>query len=197
MLWDEATTEVWDGKVRWQPDTAPFPFLMHTFTSGSPPKDFLCKSAMILLMGFSFPHRPFIWKGEVYLGHWIGFLPAQERMSISRMDLENNTVHFLHRFSSLSPAVEEAPRSFVVEKARGLFPTSAAKQKEGFKREKNWGFVDEGGKLLIFYALLPCLVVVEFAPDTPDGVRMHSRYCYEPQAAAIEAATGGVVLLDI
>ena len=129
-----------------------------------------------------------MWKGDIYLGHWIGFLPAQERMSISRMDLAANTVHFVHRFSNLTTIVEEAPRSYVVEKARGVL--SSEKPREGFKREKNWGFVDEGGRLLIFYSLLPCLVVVEFAPDTLDGVRLHSRFCYEPQAAAIEGSTG-------
>ena len=45
---------------------------------------------------------------------------------------------------------------------------SAAK----FKREKNWGFVEEDGALMIYYALL------------------HSRACYDDQAAIIEQQTG-------
>eukprot|EP00884_Botryococcus_braunii_P008167 jgi/Botrbrau1/17351/Bobra.0015s0095.1 len=136
--------------------------------------------------------RPFMWKGEVHLGHWIGFLPAQERMSISRADLATNTVHFIHRFTNLSSLIEESPRGFVVEKARGALISRSMMEPHvpKFKREKNWGFVDDGGRLLIFYSLLPCLVVLEFEPSLPDGARLHSRYCYEAQASSIAHATG-------
>ena len=60
-----------------------------------------------------------------------------------------------------------------------------------FKREKNWGFVEEQGALMIYYALLPCTVVMEFDTQQPDGVLMRSRACYVDQAAAIEQQTGG------
>ena len=59
-----------------------------------------------------------------------------------------------------------------------------------FKREKNWGFVEEEGALMIYYALLPCTVVMEFDMQQPDGVLMRSRACYGDQAAAIEQQTG-------
>ena len=59
-----------------------------------------------------------------------------------------------------------------------------------FKREKNWGFVEEEGALMIYYALLPCTVVMEFDTQQPDGVLMRSRACYDDQAAAIEQQTG-------
>ena len=48
------------------------------------------------------PDRPFVWRNEVYLGHWIGFLPAQERMAIARLDLDAGVVQYVHRFSYLS-----------------------------------------------------------------------------------------------
>ena len=63
---------------------------------------------------------------------------------------------------------------------------SAAK----FKREKNWGFVEEDGALMIYYALLPCTVVLEFDKGQPDGVALRSRACYDDQAAVIEQQTG-------
>ncbi len=63
---------------------------------------------------------------------------------------------------------------------------SAAK----FKREKNWGFVEEEGALMIYYALLPCTVVLEFDLGQPDGVVMRSRACYADQATVIEQQTG-------
>ena len=52
--------------------------------------------------------RPFIWQGQVYLGHWIGFLPAQERMSLAKLDMEAGIVRFVHRFSHLPEEVEAA-----------------------------------------------------------------------------------------
>ena len=52
--------------------------------------------------------RPFIWQGEVYLGHWIGFLPAQERMALAKLDMEAGVVKYVHRFSHLSEEIEAA-----------------------------------------------------------------------------------------
>ena len=43
---------------------------------------------------------------------------------------------------------------------------------------------------MIYYALLPCTVVMEFDTQQPDGVLMRSRACYDDQAAAIEQQTG-------
>lgn len=59
-----------------------------------------------------------------------------------------------------------------------------------FKREKNWGFVEEDGALMIYYALLPCTVVLEFDMGQPDGVVLRSRACYTGQATVIEQQTG-------
>ena len=59
-----------------------------------------------------------------------------------------------------------------------------------FKREKNWGFVEEDGALMIYYALLPCTVVLEFDAEKPDGVAMRGRTCYDAEASAIEQHTG-------
>ena len=52
--------------------------------------------------------RPFIWRGEVWLGHWIGFLPAQERMALARLDMAAGVVKFEYRFSHLPEEVEAA-----------------------------------------------------------------------------------------
>ena len=54
--------------------------------------------------------RPFIWRGEVWLGHWIGFLPAQERMALARLDMDAGVVKFEYRFSRLPEEVEAAQR---------------------------------------------------------------------------------------
>ena len=66
----------------------------------------------------------------------------------------------------------------------------AKEQAPRFKREKNWGFVEEDGALMIYYALLPCTVVLEFDTGQPDGVLMRGRTCYDAEAAAIEQHTG-------
>lgn len=55
-----------------------------------------------------FRARPFIWQGEVYLGHWIGFLPAQERMALAKLDMESGIVKYVHRFSHLPEKIEAA-----------------------------------------------------------------------------------------
>lgn len=43
---------------------------------------------------------------------------------------------------------------------------------------------------MIYYALLPCTVAMEFDMGQPDGVVMRSRSCYAEQAAVIEQQTG-------
>ncbi len=72
----------------------------------------------------------------------------------------------------------------------GIFLPKGKDRAPGFKREKNWGFVEEGGDLMIYYALLPCTVVLQFDMGQPDGVVMHARACYDAQAATIQQQTG-------
>ena len=43
---------------------------------------------------------------------------------------------------------------------------------------------------MIYYALLPCTVVLEFDMGQPDGVLLRSRACYAEQAPAIKQQTG-------
>ena len=59
------------------------------------------------------------------------------------------------------------------------------------RREKNWGFMEEDGVLLITYALLPCTVVLEFTPAQPENVKIRSRHCYVAEAPAILQNAGG------
>ena len=44
----------------------------------------------------------------MYLGHWIGFLPAQERMALAKLDLDAGVVKYVYRFSHLPEEVEAA-----------------------------------------------------------------------------------------
>ncbi len=60
--------------------------------------------------------RPFAWRGEVYLGHWTAFMPIEERMSISRLDLDAGVVRFMYRFHELrrarcAPACPRRPQA--------------------------------------------------------------------------------------
>ena len=59
------------------------------------------------------------------------------------------------------------------------------------RREKNWGFMEEDGTLLITYALLPCTVVLEFNPAQPEDLKICSRHCYVADAPAIMQYAGG------
>ena len=145
-----------------------------------------------LLRG-ALPRRPFAWKGEVYLGHWIGFRPAQERMALAVLDEEAGLVRFVHRFSHLPAEVEGAQYPSGATPAAKAESASAEAGVE-FKREKNWGFVAEGERLLVFYALLPCTVVLEFDAGAPDGVRLADRACFASSAPATLQETGAAAL---
>lgn len=74
-------------------------------------------------------------------------------------------------------------------RAKGLF-LCANRAAWLCRREKNWGFFEEDGTLLITYALLPCTVVLEFVPAKPDNLRLRSRHCYATKAAAILQISG-------
>lgn len=130
----------------------------------------------------------------MYLGHWIGFLPAQERMALARLDTDAGVVEYVYRFSQLSDEIESAQHPDLAnDKQSGAslrVGPFMKKEKPGFKREKNWGFVEEDGALMIYYALLPCTVVLEFDMGQPDGVLLRSRTCYDEQAAIIQQQTG-------
>ena len=43
---------------------------------------------------------------------------------------------------------------------------------------------------MVYYALLPCTVVMRFDPSVPNGMTPHSRHCYEQQSANILQHTG-------
>ena len=62
------------------------------------------------------------------------------------------------------------------------------------RREKNWGFFEEDGALLVSYALLPCTVILEFLPAEPDNLKLRSKHCYNAEAAAILQTSGGWLL---
>ncbi len=58
------------------------------------------------------------------------------------------------------------------------------------RREKNWGFWEEDGKLLILYGILPCTVVLEFDPLRPSEPSIRSRTCYVLDTVPILQASG-------
>jgi hypothetical protein len=57
-------------------------------------------------------------------------------------------------------------------------------------REAAWGFVAEKDALVMYPALLPCTLSLEFDPEAPEGALLRARHCYEDQAPRIEDATG-------
>lgn len=83
--------------------------------------------------------RPFVWRNEVYLGHWIAYMPGEERMAISRLDREEGAVKLVHRFTSLSDEVEAAvlpdltPGQGSLRKAGVLRLTSGKLSEQGSK----------------------------------------------------------------
>ncbi len=58
------------------------------------------------------------------------------------------------------------------------------------RREKNWGFWEQDGKLLILYGTLPCTVVLEFDPLQSMEPTIRSRRCQVPQASSILQTAG-------
>lgn len=58
------------------------------------------------------------------------------------------------------------------------------------RREKNWGFWEEDGKLLILYAVLPCTVVLEFDASRPSELQIRSRSCYVLEVPNVLNASG-------
>ena len=176
----------------WRWDT--IHLLLGPFHRHCSPHQFVLSSDEVFSEINAFCRRPFIWKNEVYLGHWIGFLPAQERMAIARLDMDAGIVRYEYRFSQLSDEIESAQHPDLAsdKQAGASLRVGAFKKNEkpGIKREKNWGFVEEDGALMIYYALLPCTVVLEFDMGQPDGVLLRSRTCYDEQAAVIQQQTG-------
>ena len=46
-------------------------------------------------------HRPFAWKGGVYLSHWLSMPPSQDKVALAKLDLEHNSLSFVYRFDTL------------------------------------------------------------------------------------------------
>jgi hypothetical protein len=116
-------------------------------------------------------------------------------MAIAKLDMEAGIVRYVYRFSHLTDEIESAQHpDMPPDKQTGaslrVGSFQEKKDKAGFKREKNWGFVEEEGALLVFYALLPCTVVLHFDTTQPDGVSLRSRTCYDDKAAIIRQQTG-------
>ena len=51
--------------------------------------------------------RPFVWRNQIFLGHWMAYLPAQERMAISYLNITAGRVELVHRFTTLSSEIEQ------------------------------------------------------------------------------------------
>ncbi|KAK9841053.1 hypothetical protein WJX81_008184 [Elliptochloris bilobata] len=139
--------------------------------------------------------RPFAWKGQVWLAHWIIFAPGEERMAISSLDETTGDVHLAHVLSPIPGPVEVAQR---VDGRSGAEEAESLSAVEGssFAREKNWGLAEDRSELLVFHALLPCTVVLAFdlngANVSAPGPSAHvaSRTCFAGAAAAAATATG-------
>ena len=78
--------------------------------------------------------RPFVWRNQVFLGHWMAYLPAQERMAISYLNLTAGRVELVHRFSTLSSEIEqtvaplEPPAKLTLRRSLRLLDNAAREQ---------------------------------------------------------------------
>ncbi len=146
--------------------------------------------------------RPFAWRGDLYLAHWIYFAPGEERYAISALDEAAGVVRLVHVLSPLSPAVAAAqlPRGL---RARVKAESLSSVGRATFTREKNWGLVEDRGELLVFHVMLPCTVVLAFdlsdgnATAVNDTARVASRACFADAAEAIAKATGACLDLCV
>jgi len=73
----------------------------------------------------------------------------------------------------------------LLPKPKALRPSRATVQ-----ARKKWGFVAEGDRLLICYALLPCTVVLKHDLAAPDGMSLALCDCFAGSAAATLENTG-------
>lgn len=139
--------------------------------------------------------RPFAWRGNIYLAHWIYFARGEERMAISAIDEAAGLVRLAHVLSPLARAVEAAQRTKGHQAAVRAASLSYVAGST-YTREKNWGLVADRGELVLYHVLLPCTVVLAF--DLSDGnatavnntARVVGRACYTGAAEVIARATG-------
>ncbi|KAK9794079.1 hypothetical protein WJX73_010011 [Symbiochloris irregularis] len=128
--------------------------------------------------------RPFNYKGEVYVGHWVKFgwesnvVPTDhsacwseyngrfscDYMAVSRLNFDTQQIELIYHFR------------------QSMFGTP-------YRMEKNWAFLEHGTKLIVIYSLLPCTVLFVFNPKAPKGAVFHSGFCYQ-NLTQVEAATG-------
>lgn len=130
-----------------------------------------------------------MWRQEVFVGHWVKLAwnttPSAEWLcdpetkrdphsceysAISRLDFMSQTLKLEFLFED--PVSDEARRKI----AAGL-PW----------QEKNWGFLEEDGRLLVVYSLFPCTVLLEYDPASDGGVRPYRKICYTNQDGNLPA----------
>ena len=144
--------------------------------------------------------RPFAWRGDIYLAHWIYFARGEERMAISAIDEAAGLVRLAHVLSPLPPVVKAAQRTRGHQAAVRAESLSYVKGST-FTREKNWGLVEDRGELLLYHVLLPCTVVLAFdlsvgnVTTVNDTARVVGRACYSDAAEVIAEATGARLAL--
>ena len=79
-------------------------------------------------------YRPFVWRNQVFLGHWMAYQPAQERMALSYLNLTAGKVELVHRFSTLSSEIEqtaaplEPPAKLTLRRSLRLLGNTALEQ---------------------------------------------------------------------
>ncbi|KAK9843532.1 hypothetical protein WJX81_007642 [Elliptochloris bilobata] len=119
--------------------------------------------------------RPFVWRGGVYLSHWVlrNNTPEVEGnalQAVSRLDLAARTVRLVHLFTAVGP--RDIASSW----------------------QKNWGFLPAAdGGLRVLFSTLPAAVVLRLPPGAPRRAapRFETATRVVPDAiAAIAAATG-------
>jgi len=77
----------------------------------------------------------------VFLGHWIGYLPAQERMALSVLNLESGKTELVHRFSTLSKEIEDSALPKEAPAAKISLRRSLLPMQHSASRQANFRYV--------------------------------------------------------
>jgi hypothetical protein len=113
-------------------------------------------------------YRLFLWAEDIYVSHSIRIRSnSPEYMALSRFNVSK--------------------RQLLIQKVfddRPLIPGDWPRD------EKNWGFFEHDGRLLIMYTALPCTMIFEYYPGEGQVSEMLSEKCYAEVEDIVLANTG-------
>ncbi|KAK9805203.1 hypothetical protein WJX72_005882 [[Myrmecia] bisecta] len=127
--------------------------------------------------------RPFLYKGDVYASFWIKFgwstpNPPPQHVCWSTGWGDPHSCEYT-AYGKLDFAAKQLQMTQQFAK-----PVLGA----SFKPEKNWGFLEQDGQLLLIYSLLPCTVIYRVDPTADKGAVFDRSFCYS-SPELVEAST--------